>query len=123
MYNTLLPLKSLTQGRSYTFVSDLISQISSTNSYVSAQITKTTTSNISDSSTVSLNKVNLSSENAENAMLTHELASDYRFQKTQNPVFRYDFKVGHYMTDSVKILSRHVLTTFNDVTGGLRIAP
>ena len=58
-----------------------------------------------------------------NEISNHELANDYRFQKTQNPVFRYDFKVGHYMTESVKLLNRHMFSTFNDVTGGLRIAP
>jgi hypothetical protein len=53
----------------------------------------------------------------------HELATDYRFQKTQNPIFRYDFRVGHYMTDVTKVLNRHMFTTFNDVTTGLRRAP
>jgi hypothetical protein len=54
---------------------------------------------------------------------SHELATDYRFQKTQNPIFRYDFRVGHYMTDVTKVLNRHMFTTFNDVTTGLRRAP
>lgn len=54
---------------------------------------------------------------------SHELSTDYRFQKTQNPIFRYDFRVGHYMTDNTKILNQHMFTTFNDVTTGLRRAP
>lgn len=53
---------------------------------------------------------------------SHELSTDYRFQKTQNPIFRYDFRVGHYMTDVTKVLNRHMFTTFNDVTTGLRRA-
>lgn len=53
----------------------------------------------------------------------HELSGDYRFQKTQNPVFKYDFKVGHYLTDNVKVLSRQLFTTFNDTTGGVRKSP
>jgi hypothetical protein len=57
------------------------------------------------------------------AYSSHELATDYRFQKTQNPIFRYDFRVGHYMTDNTKILNQHMFTTFNDVTTGLRRAP
>jgi hypothetical protein len=54
---------------------------------------------------------------------SHELINDYRFQKTQSPIFRYDFKVGHYMTESVKTLNRHLFVTLNDVTGGIRMAP
>lgn len=54
---------------------------------------------------------------------SHELPNDYRFQKTQSPIFRYDFKVGHYMTESVKTLNRHLFVTLNDVTGGIRMAP
>lgn len=50
----------------------------------------------------------------------HELAADYRFQKSSNPVFRYDFKVGNYLPDSVKTLNQHLFTTMNDVTGGIR---
>lgn len=54
---------------------------------------------------------------------SHELPSDYRFQKTQNPIFKYDFKVGNYMTEAVVKLNRHFFTTVNDTTTGLRVAP
>ena len=54
---------------------------------------------------------------------THELMGDVRFQKAANPVFKYDFKVGNYLPDSVKTLNQHLFTTFNDVTGGIRKAP
>lgn len=50
----------------------------------------------------------------------HELIGDYRFQKASNPIFRYDFKVGNYLTDSAKTLNQHLFTTVNDVTGGIR---
>ena len=53
----------------------------------------------------------------------HEYSSDYRFQKTQNPVFRYDFRVGHYMPENVKVLNKQMFTSFNDVTTGIRRAP
>jgi hypothetical protein len=53
----------------------------------------------------------------------HELMGDVRFQKAANPVFKYDFKVGNYLPDSVKTLNQHLFTTFNDVTGGIRKAP
>jgi hypothetical protein len=54
---------------------------------------------------------------------SHELPSDYRFQKTQHPIFKYDFKVGNYMTEAVVKLNRHFFTTVNDTTTGLRVAP
>ena len=53
----------------------------------------------------------------------HELATDYRFQKSASPVFKYDFKVGNYLPDSVKTLNQHMLTTMSDVTSGVRKAP
>ena len=53
----------------------------------------------------------------------HELMGDVRFQKAANPVFKYDFKVGNYLPDSVKTLNQHLFTTFNDVTGCIRKAP
>jgi len=65
----------------------------------------------------------LKSVNLETVYDSHELPSDYRFQKTQNPVFRYDFRVGNYMPDNVKVLNRHTFISFNDVTMGLRRAP
>ena len=44
-------------------------------------------------------------------------------KKTQNPIFKYDFKVGNYMTEAVVKLNRHFFTTVNDTTTGLRVAP
>jgi hypothetical protein len=54
---------------------------------------------------------------------SHEESSDYRFQKTQTPVFRYDFRVGNYMPEALKLLNKHSFITLNDVTMGLRRAP
>jgi hypothetical protein len=67
--------------------------------------------------------MNLQSVSYYHSYSSHEYATDYRLQKTQNPIFKYDFKVGHYMTDSVKTLNRHAFITFNDVTGGIRTSP
>jgi len=70
---------------------------------------------VSDSQVFSLN-----SQGKSVSYVGHELASDYRFQKSSNPVFKYDFKVGNYLPDTVKTLNQHMFTTFNDVTGGIR---
>jgi len=76
-----------------------------------------------DFSSKEASPLSIQSYNLSNLYNSHEHASDYRFQKTQNPVFRYDFRVGHYMTDNVKTLNKHMFTTFNDVTPGIRRAP
>ena len=70
---------------------------------------------VSDSQAFSLN-----SQGKSFSYIGHELAADYRFQKSSNPVFKYDFKVGNYLPDTVKTLNQHMFTTFNDVTGGIR---
>ena len=48
----------------------------------------------------------------------HELPTDYRFQKTQIPYFKYDYRVGNYLPDDVRILNRSSFMTQNDITGG-----
>ena len=49
-----------------------------------------------------------------------EAHSSWRFARSVNPVFRYDFKVGNYIPDDTKKLNPHLLTTIKDVTMGLR---
>ena len=75
------------------------------------------------SSSHSAKSLSLESSYSYNINGSHELPSDYRFQKTQNPIFKYDFKVGNYMTEAVVKLNRHFFTTVNDTTTGLRVAP
>lgn len=49
-----------------------------------------------------------------------ENAQNYRYLRLQNPVFKYDFKLGNYLPDTTKLLSSHLFTTVNDVTAGVR---
>ena len=49
-----------------------------------------------------------------------ESHASWRFARSVNPVFRYDFKVGNYIPDDAKKLNPHLLMTIKDVTMGLR---
>ena len=49
-----------------------------------------------------------------------ESFSNYRFQRLQNPIFRYDFKLGNYMPDENKKKSPFLYTTIHDLTTGVR---
>jgi len=51
-----------------------------------------------------------------------ESSANYRFQRLQNPVFKYDFKVGNYMPDENKVKSPFLYTTIHDLTTGVRKA-
>jgi hypothetical protein len=56
--------------------------------------------------------------------LTHQEGSgEYRFQRLQNPIFRYDFKLGNYMPDENKKKSPFLYTTIHDLTTGVRKSP
>jgi hypothetical protein len=46
--------------------------------------------------------------------------SDYRNQRLQNPIFRYDFKLGNYMPEENKKRSPFLFTTMHDLTTGIR---
>lgn len=123
-YPTLV-LESLSNIKNYVFFSDVISKFNFSSSIV-AMFNTNITPNTSMSSTIELSNTEtfaLRSTKVEQESFNHERSGDYRFQKAQNPVFKYDFKVGHYLTDNVKVLSRQLFTTFNDTTGGVRKAP
>lgn len=49
-----------------------------------------------------------------------ESSSSWRFQRSINSVFKYDFKVGNYIPDDTKKLNPHLLMTIKDVTMGIR---
>lgn len=49
-----------------------------------------------------------------------ESTLDTRFLRLMNPVFRYDFKVGNYMSDDVKKMNPNLFRTIQDVTTGVR---
>jgi len=51
-----------------------------------------------------------------------ESSGNYRFQRLQNPVFKYDFKLGNYMPDENKKKSPFLYTTIHDLTTGVRKA-
>jgi heme/copper-type cytochrome/quinol oxidase subunit 1 len=51
-----------------------------------------------------------------------EISSNFRFQKFSNPVFRYDYKAGNYLTkDDIKAYPT-LFTTISEITGGIRKA-
>lgn len=52
--------------------------------------------------------------------LFQENSSDYRFLRLVNPVFKYDFKVGNYMSDDNKKMNPHLFRTIQDLTTGVR---
>ena len=49
-----------------------------------------------------------------------ESNDNQRFMRFMNPVFKYDFKVGNYMTDDMKKMNPHLFTSIKDVTTGIR---
>lgn len=49
-----------------------------------------------------------------------EDGQDSRFMRNMNPIFKYDFKVGNYMTDEMKKMNPHLFMTIKDITTGLR---
>lgn len=51
---------------------------------------------------------------------TQENISDYRNLRLQNPIFKYDFKLGNYMSEETKRKVPHLFTTIHDLTTGLR---
>jgi hypothetical protein len=54
--------------------------------------------------------------------MNQEVSSNYRFQKFSNPIFRYDYKAGNYLTkDDIKAYPT-LFTTISEITGGIRKA-
>lgn len=49
-----------------------------------------------------------------------ELTSNFRQQRFQNPVFRYNYKIGHYFTKADVYLNSTMFTTQSELTGGIR---
>jgi len=63
---------------------------------------------------------NLESLQNLNISSSQEQTSEYRFQRLQNPVLRYDFKLGNYMPDENKQKTPFLYTTIHDLTTGVR---
>lgn len=53
-------------------------------------------------------------------IIFQEKTSSQRFLRLANPVFRYDFKVGNYMSDDTKKMNLHLFRTIQDLTTGVR---
>lgn len=51
---------------------------------------------------------------------SQEIASDYRNLRLQNPIFKYDFKLGNYMPDDNKRKFSQLLTSIHDLTTGVK---
>jgi len=48
---------------------------------------------------------------------------NFRFNRSVNPVFKYDFKVGNYLPDENRKLNPHLFNTLKDITMGIRKSP
>jgi len=59
-------------------------------------------------------------QNTAQQFQAQEIASDYRNLRLQNPIFKYDFKLGNYMPDDNKRKFSHLLTTIHDLTTGVK---
>lgn len=68
------------------------------------------------------NSFNTESLENQHVLGKQESSNNYRFQRLQNPVFKYDFKLGNYMPDENKVKSPFLYTTIHDLTTGVRKA-
>ena len=50
----------------------------------------------------------------------NENSGHFRYVRTLNPVFRYDYKLGNYFTKDDATTMAFLFTTINDLTGGIR---
>jgi hypothetical protein len=64
--------------------------------------------------------ISLESTQNQTVLNLQEQTSEYRFQRLQNPVFRYDFKLGNYMPDEAKRKNPFLYTTIHNLTTGVR---
>jgi len=49
-----------------------------------------------------------------------ESSLNFRYQKFTNPIFRYDYKAGNYITKQDKEAFPYLFTTVSEITGGIR---
>lgn len=49
-----------------------------------------------------------------------ENSLNYRYQRFTNPIFRYDYKAGNYITKQDKEAFPYLFTTMGEITGGIR---
>jgi len=49
-----------------------------------------------------------------------ESSLNFRYQKFTNPIFRYDYKAGNYITKQDKEAFPYLFTTISEITGGIR---
>jgi heme/copper-type cytochrome/quinol oxidase subunit 1 len=58
---------------------------------------------------------------ADTVLFTNEeSASNFRYQKFQNPIFKADYKSGNYFTKVDLLRFPHMINTFTELTGGIR---
>lgn len=62
----------------------------------------------------------LKSSHERTSYLLQETTDNMRFLRLMNPVFKYDFKVGNYLSDDTKKMNLHLFRTIQDVTTGVR---
>jgi hypothetical protein len=68
----------------------------------------------------STNQFQINDLTNQNYFSFQEQSSNYRYQRLQNPIFRYDFKLGNYMPDEAKKKAPFLYTTIHDLTTGVR---
>ena len=52
--------------------------------------------------------------------LLTESTLNMRYQRSLNPIFRYDYKLGNYFTKEDSVITPYLFTTINELTGGIR---
>ena len=70
--------------------------------------------------TYTTNQTYLDTTVNQNLYQSQENRTDFRNQRTQNPIFRYDFKLGNYMPEELKRKFPHSFISIHDLTTGLR---
>ena len=103
-------------------VSQYLSAIASM-SYWNIDFTRTTPlfqTKGSSTLTYSSDSMSTQSQTVAEQFQHQEVASDYRNLRLQNPIFKYDFKLGNYMPDDNKRKFSQLLTSIHDLTTGVK---
>jgi heme/copper-type cytochrome/quinol oxidase subunit 1 len=85
--------------------------------------TSTSTELVSDNSTnVVYSSKGWNSLDLNNQILFNNVENslNFRYQKSSNPIFRYDYKAGNYITTTEKEIFTYLFPTISELTGGIR---
>ena len=115
VFSPFTGLTSLALGNYLNSILD-ISYAQTFGSSVLANVKSTESNKLSYTTNSLLNQ----DQNTAQQFQAQEIASDYRNLRLQNPIFKYDFKLGNYMPDDNKRKFSHLLTSIHDLTTGVK---